>query len=109
MRHDLSPNETSQIVRNRVAYVSVGNDQVEPAVVGQIDEFRGPGPTTQLDGLRLAHVGELRPALFAFILEQRVAAGHAAYSADRRVSLSCGKFWLVGNPVAGRRPHIADI
>ena len=62
LRHDLSPNEASQVVRNDIAHEAVGDDQIGPAVVCQIDKFGGPGPTAHLDGFVLADVGELCPA-----------------------------------------------
>jgi hypothetical protein len=45
LRHDLPPIETSQIAGVFLRDEAVGDHDVLPPVVVEIDEFRSPGPT----------------------------------------------------------------
>ena len=54
LRHDLSPVETSQVARVFLGDEAIGDKDILPAVVIQIDEERAPGPAPH--GLSLIHI-----------------------------------------------------
>jgi hypothetical protein len=72
LRHDLSPEETSQIAGVVGRDVSVGDHKIFPGVVVDVHESRTPGPTTHFYGGRAALVIKLPVSL---IMQKSVSAG----------------------------------
>ena len=73
VRHDLPPKETSQIARVVGRQITVGNKQVLPAVIVDIQKQRTPGPASHKDSGSFADVLEPHvPELLKFVdLENR--------------------------------------
>jgi hypothetical protein len=74
VRRDPAPIEASQVALIVGRDVTVGDQQIQPAVVIQVDKFRIPRPATHFDTSRRALITE---AAIAVVLQQRVPTGQS--------------------------------
>ena len=58
LRHDLPPEETSQIVRTVAGQIAVGHQDIFPAVIIHVGKQRAPGPTSHGHAGAGAHVAK---------------------------------------------------
>src|SRR5438093_5762598 len=99
LRRDPPPKEASQVSRVlRAGDHSVGDHEVLPAVVIDIDEVRAPRPTPHGDASLEAHVAKCP---ITGVLEQGVAASVVLVGSAGRIGNALLELPLVGDPQAG--------